>query len=80
MAVVSLLTASALGPLAADNPEAYLGYAVTLALLVGLVQLALGVIRLGFMIAFLSHPVVLGFTNAAAIVIATSQPRQVVRR
>lgn len=73
VAVVSLLTASALGPLAADNPEAYLGYAVALALLVGLVQLALGVIRLGFMIAFLSHPVVLGFTNAAAIIIATSQ-------
>ena len=73
VAVVSLLTASALGPLAADDPEAYLGYAVTLALLVGLVQLALGIIRLGFMIAFLSHPVVLGFTNAAAIIIATSQ-------
>ena len=73
VAVVSLLTASALGPLAADNPEAYLGYAVALALLVGLVQLALGIIRLGFMIAFLSHPVVLGFTNAAAIIIATSQ-------
>ena len=73
VAVVSLLTASALGPLAADNPAAYLSYAVTLALLVGLVQLSLGIIRLGFMIAFLSHPVVLGFTNAAAIIIATSQ-------
>ena len=73
VAVVSLLTASALGPLAADNPQAYLSYAVTLALLVGLVQVILGVIRLGFMIAFLSHPVVLGFTNAAAIIIATSQ-------
>ncbi|MCY4213401.1 MAG: sulfate permease [Gammaproteobacteria bacterium] len=73
VAVVSLLTASALGPMAADNADAYLGYAVALALLVGLVQLALGIIRLGFMIAFLSHPVVLGFTNAAAIIIATSQ-------
>ena len=73
VAVVSLLTASALGPLAVNNPDAYLGYAVSLALLVGLVQLLLGVIRLGFMIAFLSHPVVLGFTNAAAIIIATAQ-------
>lgn len=73
VAVVSLLTASALGPLAADNPQAYLSYAVTLALLIGLVQVILGVIRLGFLIAFLSHPVVLGFTNAAAIIIATSQ-------
>ncbi len=73
VAVVSLMTASALGPLAADNPAAYLSYAVTLALLVGVVQLILGVIRLGFLIAFLSHPVVLGFTAAAAIIIATSQ-------
>ena len=73
VAVVSLLTASALGPLAADNPQAYLSYAVTLALLIGLVQVILGMIRLGFLIAFLSHPVVLGFTNAAAIIIATSQ-------
>ena len=73
VAVVSLLTASALGPLTANNPDAYLGYAVSLALLVGLVQLLLGIVRLGFMIAFLSHPVVLGFTNAAAIIIATSQ-------
>ncbi len=73
VAVVSLLTASALGPLAASSPEAYLSYAVSLALLVGLVQLLLGIIRLGFMISFLSQPVVLGFTNAAAIIIATSQ-------
>ncbi len=73
VAVVSLLTASALGPLAANSPDAYVAYAVTLALLVGLFQLALGIVRLGMMVAFLSHPVVLGFTNAAAIIIATSQ-------
>ncbi len=73
VAVVSLLTASALGPIAAHNPDAYLAYAVTLALIVGLVQLTLGIVRLGMMVAFLSHPVVLGFTNAAAIIIATSQ-------
>ena len=73
VAVVSLLTAAALGPLAADSPEAYVAYAVTLALLVGLFQLALGIVRLGMMVTFLSHPVVLGFTNAAAIIIATSQ-------
>ncbi len=73
VAIVSLLTASALGPLAADNPDAYIVYAVSLALMVGLIQLALGIVRLGMMVAFLSHPVVLGFTNAAAIIIATSQ-------
>ena len=73
VAVVSLLTASALGPLASNNPEAYVAYAVTLALITGLIQLTLGFVRLGMMVAFLSHPVVLGFTNAAAIIIATSQ-------
>ncbi len=73
VAVVSLLTASALMPLAAGNPDLYLAYAVTLALIIGLIQLVLGIVRLGMMIAFLSHPVVLGFTNAAAIIIASSQ-------
>lgn len=73
VAVVSLLTASALAPLAVSGSEEYFAYAMLLALMVGLFQLALGFLRLGIMVAFLSHPVVLGFTNAAAIVIATSQ-------
>ena len=73
VAVISLLTASALGPIAVEGSAEYLGYAVSLALVVGLVQIILGVVRLGIMVAFLSHPVVIGFTNAAAIIIATSQ-------
>lgn len=73
VAVVSLLTASALGPIAATGSEAYFAYAVMLALMVGVIQLALGFLRLGVMVDFLSHPVVFGFTNAAAIIIATSQ-------
>ncbi|MEE8343138.1 MAG: sulfate permease, partial [Gammaproteobacteria bacterium] len=73
VAVVSLMTASALGPMAGANPEAYLAYAVLLALLVGVFQLALGLLRLGLLVDFLSHPVVIGFTNAAAIIIGTSQ-------
>ena len=73
VAVVSLLTASALEPLAGSNPEAYLTYAVVLALFVGVFQLALGLLKLGVLVNFLSHPVVIGFTNAAAIIIATSQ-------
>ena len=73
VAVVSLLTASALGPLAIAGTAEYLVYATTLALIVGLMQITLGFVRLGIMVAFLSHPVVVGFTNAAAIVIATSQ-------
>ena len=73
VAVVSLLTASALEPIAGANPEAYLVYAVVLALFVGVFQLLLGLLKLGVLVNFLSHPVVIGFTNAAAIIIATSQ-------
>ncbi len=73
VAVVSLLTASAIEPLAASGSGGYFAYAVLLALMVGLFQFTLGVVRLGMMVDFLSHPVVVGFTNAAAIIIATSQ-------
>ncbi len=72
VAVVSLLTASALAPLALD-PTHYAAYAVMLALMVGIFQLSLGLLQLGFFVDFLSHPVVVGFTNGAAIIIATSQ-------
>jgi len=73
VAVVSLMTAAALEPLAASNPEGFLVYAAVLALMVGVFQLSLGLLRLGILVDFLSHPVVVGFTNAAAIIIATSQ-------
>ncbi|MBN2320872.1 MAG: response regulator [Acidobacteria bacterium] len=73
VAVVSLMTAATLEPLATAGGEAYIAYAILLALLVGLFQLSLGVLRLGVVVNFLSHPVVIGFTNAAAIIIATSQ-------
>jgi len=73
VAVVSLMTAASLEPLATAGGEAYIAYAVLLALLVGLFQFSLGVLRLGLVVNFLSHPVVNGFTNAAAIIIASSQ-------
>jgi SulP family sulfate permease len=73
VAVVSLLTASALEPIAGANPELYIAYAVMLAFMVGIFQIALGLLRLGVLVNFLSHPVVVGFTNAAAIIIGTSQ-------
>lgn len=73
VAVVSLMTAAAVTPLAASHPEQYAAYAVLLALMIGLFQLALGVLRLGVLVDFLSHPVVIGFTNAGALIIATSQ-------
>lgn len=72
VAVVSLLTAAALGEIVTD-PSSYAVYAALLALIVGLFQLSLGVLRLGFVVNFLSHPVVTGFTNAAAIIIGASQ-------
>ena len=73
VAVVSLLTASALATLAAPGSDDFIALAIMLTLLVGLIQLALGVFKLGVIVNFLSHPVIVGFTNAAAIIIALSQ-------
>ena len=73
VAVVSLMTASALEPIAGTNPELYIAYAIMLALMVGVFQVVLGLLHLGVLVNFLSHPVVVGFTNAAAIIIGTSQ-------
>jgi len=73
VAVVSLLTASSLAVLAAPGSDQFVALAIMLALLVGIVQLLLGVFKLGVIVNFLSHPVIVGFTNAAAIIIALSQ-------
>lgn len=73
VAVVSLMTATALEPVATAGSENFIAYAILLALLVGAFQFMLGVLRLGLVVNFLSHPVVNGFTNAAALIIATSQ-------
>jgi SulP family sulfate permease len=73
VAVVSLLTASSLAVLAAPGSDQFIALAIMLALLVGIMQLLLGVFKLGVIVSFLSHPVIVGFTNAAAIIIALSQ-------
>lgn len=80
VAVVSLMTATALatvvGGTAQSNPELaaqYIPLAMLMALMVGIFQLFLGVFRLGVVVNFLSHPVIVGFTNAAALVIGLSQ-------
>ncbi len=73
VAVVSLLTAATLEPLATAGSEGFLAYAVLLAILIGVFQMFLGLFRLGVLVDFLSHPVVVGFTNAGAIIIGTSQ-------
>lgn len=72
VAVISLMTAAALVPLGLEVGE-YLAYAAILALMVGVLQLVLGLLRLGVLVDFLSHPVIIGFTNAAAIVIGSLQ-------
>ncbi|HKK91354.1 MAG TPA: SulP family inorganic anion transporter, partial [Desulfobacteraceae bacterium] len=73
VAVVSLMSAASLEPLATAGSEQFIAYAIILALTVGIFQLFLGVFKLGLVVNLLSHPVVNGFTNAAAIVIASSQ-------
>jgi SulP family sulfate permease len=73
VAVVSLLTASSLAVLATPGSDQFIALAIMLALLVGIIQLLLGVFKLGVIVNFLSHPVIVGFTNAAAIIIALSQ-------
>jgi sulfate permease, SulP family len=73
VAVVSLLTATSLEPLATAGGQQYIAYAILLALMVGVFQFSLGVLKLGLVVNFISHPVVNGFTNAAALIIASSQ-------
>jgi SulP family sulfate permease len=73
VAVVSLLTATTLEPLATAGSQSYIAYAIFLALLVGAFQFILGALKLGLVVNFISHPVVNGFTNAAALIIASSQ-------
>lgn len=73
VAVVSLLTASTLAAYVTIGSDEFIAMAIMLALLVGVVQFLLGVFRLGVIVNFLSHPVILGFTNAAALIIGLSQ-------
>ena len=73
VAMVSLLTATGVGTLAVGGTETYILLAITLAFLVGLIQFLLGAFRLGFLVNFLSHPVISGFTSAAALIIGLSQ-------
>ncbi|MCP4339465.1 MAG: SulP family inorganic anion transporter [Desulfobulbaceae bacterium] len=73
VAVVSLMSAASLEPLATAGSTEFIAYSIVLALTVGIFQFSLGVLRLGLVVNFLSHPVINGFTNAAAIIIASSQ-------
>ena len=75
VAVVSLMTASAVGEVAAQGTAGYAAAALTLAALSGAMLLALGLLRLGALANFLSHPVIAGFITASGILIATGQVR-----
>ncbi len=73
VAMISLLTATAIGSFEGISTEQYISYAILLALMVGAIQFLLGAFRLGFLVNFLSHPVISGFTSAAALIIGLSQ-------
>jgi len=77
VAVVSLLTASAIGQVAEQGTAGYAVAALTLAFLSGGFLVLMGVFRLGFLANFLSHPVIAGFITASGILIATSQLKHI---
>jgi SulP family sulfate permease len=77
VAVVSLMTASAIGHIAAPGSVSYIEAALLLALLSGVFLLGMGILRMGFLANFLSHPVIAGFITASGIIIAVSQLKHI---
>ena len=77
VAVVSLMTAAAVGNLGLSSPAEYAAAAITLAFISGLILTVMGVFRLGFLANFLSHPVIAGFITASGVLIATSQMKHI---
>jgi len=77
VAVVSLMTAAAVGSVAQQGTADYATAAVTLALLSGAILILLGLLRFGFVTNFLSHPVVSGFITASGVIIGLSQLRHI---
>ncbi|MCK4713317.1 MAG: sodium-independent anion transporter, partial [Marinosulfonomonas sp.] len=73
VAIISLMTAAAVGQMALSGTAEYATAAIVLAFMSGLILLVMGVLRLGFLANFLSHPVIAGFMAAAIMLIATSQ-------
>lgn len=73
VAMSSLLVLAGISAIAEPGTDKFIALAITTALFVGLVQVGFGLFKLGFLVNFLSHPVIKGFTSAAAIIIAGSQ-------
>ena len=72
VAMVSLLVASGVGRLADPGSAGYIQLALTLAFMVGIIQTLMGFLKVGFLVNFLSHPVLSGFTSAAAVIRETT--------
>ena len=77
VAVISLMTAAAAGKMATQGSPEYLAVAILLALISGLMLLVMGLLKLGFIANFLSHPVISGFITASGILIAVSQLKHI---
>lgn len=77
VAVISLMTATAIGKVAVPGSPEYLAAALTLAFLSGLFLLLMGILRIGFLANFLSHPVISGFITASGILIAFGQLKHI---
>ena len=77
VAVASLMTATAVGNIAASGTLGYAAAAIAMAMISGLMLLAMGLLRFGFLANFLSHPVVSGFITASGIIIGVSQVRHI---
>jgi sulfate permease, SulP family len=77
VAVVSLMTASAIGEIAMQGSAAYVAAAMLLALISGVMLILMGLFRLGFVANFLSHPVISGFITAAGLLIAAGQVKHI---
>lgn len=73
VAMVALLISSGVSGIAEIGSPEFIGLAILLALMVGIIQFSMGAFRLGFLVNFLSHPVIAGFTSAAALIIGFSQ-------
>ncbi|MFP4560180.1 MAG: SulP family inorganic anion transporter [Thiohalorhabdus sp.] len=73
VAMLSLMSAAALIPFASPGSPQFIELSVMLALMVGVLRLVLGLFRMGVIVNFLSSPVIVGFTNAAALIIGLSQ-------
>lgn len=73
VAMASVMTAAAASQVAAQGTPEFVGAAVAIAMVSGVMLMAMGVLRLGFLANFLSHPVIAGFITAAAVQIAAGQ-------